>query len=89
MMRHLEEYPKMKDMLRLILFQGRRVSYNPDHPAINLAAIFGYVVRRDGCVQVANRIYEMRLYQSLLSEEELTNAIGNEAERDRSFFCCT
>ena len=39
MMRHLEEYPKMKDMLRLILFQGRRVSYNPDHPAINLAAM--------------------------------------------------
>lgn len=86
MMRHLGEYPEMKDMLRLILFQGRRISYNPDHPAINLAAMFGYVVKRDGCVQVANRIYEMRLYQSFLSEEELTNAIGNEAERDRNQF---
>lgn len=86
MMRHLEEYPEMKDMLRLILFQGRRISYNPDHPSVNLAVMFGYVIKRDGCVQVANRIYEMRLYQSFLSEEELTNAIGSEAERDRSQF---
>lgn len=86
MVRHLEEYPQMKDMLRLILFQGRRVSYNPDLLAINLASMFGYVVKRDGCVQVANRIFEMRLYQLFLSEEELTNAIGNEAERDRNQF---
>lgn len=86
MVRHLEDYPEMKEMLRLILFQGRRVSYNPDHPAINLAAMFGYVVRQAGYVQVANRIYEMRLYQSFLSEEELTNAIGDEPERDRKRF---
>lgn len=77
MVRHLAEYPEMKEILRMILFQGRRVSYNPDHPAMNLAIMFGYVVKRDGCVQVANRIYEMRLYQLFLSEEELTNAIGD------------
>lgn len=86
MIRHLEEYPKMKEILRLILFQGRRVSYNPDYPAIDLAVMFGYVVKRDGCVQVANRIYEMRLYQLFLFEEELTCAIRNEAERDREQF---
>lgn len=86
MIRHLEDYPRMKEMLRLILFQGRRVSYNPDNPAINLAVMFGYAVKRDGCVQVANRIFEMRLYQLFLSEEELTSVIGNEPERDRKQF---
>lgn len=70
MVRHLEEYPQMKDMLRLILLQGRRVSYNPDLLPVKLADMFGYVVKRDGCVQVANRIFEMRLHRLFSFEEE-------------------
>ena len=36
--------------------------------------MFGYVVDRDGRVQIANRIFEMRLYNFFLSEAELTSA---------------
>lgn len=76
MVRQLTEYPDMKKMLREILFQGKRLSYNVDTTEISLASMFGYIKNDKGSIQVANRIFEMRLYNLFLSEEELTNTMG-------------
>ena len=86
MVRQLEEYPEMKKMLKAILFSGKRMSYNPDIPAINLASMFGYIVNAEGSIQVANRIFEMRLYNLFLSEEELSSAMSRAAKQDRNQF---
>ncbi len=86
MMKQIREYPDMKHMLHAILFQGRRVAYNPDTPVVDLAYMFGYVADRDGCVQVANRIFEMRLYNLFLSEAELASAISDRAQQNTSQF---
>lgn len=88
MIRQLDEYPEMKHMLHAILFEGRRVIFNINNPIINLAAMFGYIVNRANSVQVANRIFEICLYNLFLSEDELASAIGAEAERNRSQFIC-
>lgn len=80
--RQLDEYPEMKRMLHAILFKGRRVVFNINNPMINLAAMFGYIVNRANSVQVANRIFEICLYNLFLSEDELASAIGAEAERN-------
>ena len=84
MIRQLMEYPELKVMLNSILFEGKRLTFNPDNPTINLAAMFCYIVNRNGVVQVANRIFEMRLYNFFLSEEELTNAVYNAAQENKS-----
>lgn len=84
--RQMEEYPEIKQMLRAILFLGKRISYNPDLPAINLAVMFGYIINASGSIQVANRIFEMRLYNLFLSEEELSNAIYDKAQGEKSQF---
>ncbi|MDE7478757.1 MAG: AAA-like domain-containing protein [Lachnospiraceae bacterium] len=86
MMRHIDEYSEMKQMLHAILFEGRAVAYNPDNKAINLACMFGYTTERENRVQVANRIFEMRLYNFFLSEEELTNMLYGEAQSDQNYF---
>ncbi len=86
MIRHLDEYPLMKQMFHAMLFQGDEFSYNPDTKEISLACMFGYASVREGRVQIANRIFETRLYNYFLSEEELTNAIGKLAKRDKSHF---
>lgn len=86
MMRQLDEYPNMKQMLHAILFQGKRISYNADNSVIQLAAMFGYIVNKNGSIQVANCIFETRLYNFFLSEEELTNAIYDEAQGSKSQF---
>ena len=86
LIRHIEEYPSMKLMFQVILFQGNEFSYNPDTKEINLAHMFGYVVNKNGKVQITNRIFEMRLYNYFLSEEELSSKIGAMAQRDKNYF---
>lgn len=90
MMRHINEYPDLKKMLYAMLFQGERVAYNPDNKTIELARMFGYIVNNNGRVQVANRIFETRLYNLFLSEEELSSAMSRAAKQDethgRKFF---
>ncbi len=86
MIRQLNEYPEMKSMLHAVLFEGRRIGYHIDNPMINLAVMFGYIINKENSIQVANRIFEMCLYNLFLSEEELESAIGVEAERNQSQF---
>ena len=86
MIRQLSDYPDLKQMLHAVLFRGKRVTFNPDNLMINLASMFGYIVNRQGSVQVADRIFEMRLYNFFLSEEELRNAMYDEAQGNRSQF---
>lgn len=86
MMRQLSQYPELKQMLNALLFQGKRVTFNPDSQVISLASMFGYIVNHESSVQVANRIFEMRLYNFFLSEEELKNAIYDEARGSRNQF---
>lgn len=88
MIRHITEYPEMRKMFQAILFQGSEFAYNPDTKEINLACMFGYAVDNAGKVRIANRIFETRLYNYFLSEEELTSAIGNMAKRNKSAFIC-
>lgn len=86
MIRHLSEYPEMKKMFQSILFQGKLISYNPDAKEMNLACMFGYTINRDGYIQIANRIFETRLYNCFYSEEELSNAIVNTAMMNKNYF---
>ncbi|MBD5451081.1 MAG: ATP-binding protein [Lachnospiraceae bacterium] len=86
MIRHLNEYPEMKKMFQAILFQGSEFSYSPDTKEISLACMFGYAVNVEGKVRIANRIFETRLYNYFLSEEELSSIMGKMAQRDKSYF---
>ena len=86
MIRHLDEYPAMKQMFHAILFQGSEFSYSPDTKEISLACMFYYAVNRGGKVRIANRIFEARLYNYFLSLEELSGVMGKMAQRDKSYF---
>lgn len=58
MIRHLNEFPIMKQMLHAILFQGSDFAYNPDTKEINLVCMFGYAVNSNGKVQIITRAYK-------------------------------
>ena len=76
MVKHIHEYPDLKEMLYAMLFQGERVAYNQYNHTIELACMFGYVVDDGINVQMANRIFETCLYNLFLSEEELESVIS-------------
>ncbi len=86
MTRQLTEYPEMRQMLHAILFQGKQITYNPYHPLIHLAAMFGYVVNKESAIQISNRIFEICLYNLFLSEEEISNVLYEEAQGRRKEF---
>ncbi len=85
MVRQLYECLEMKQMLHAVLFQGKRIPYNAQNPVIDLAAMFGYITNRGGNVQVANRIFEVCLY-NLFFSEEFTNAIYDKVQGNTSQF---
>ena len=61
----------LAELLRHILFSGERVPYNPDELSIIDAELYGFVRRENGALVIANRIFETRLYNFYLSEEEM------------------
>jgi len=86
-MEKLDAYPLLRDILYSILFQGKDFSYNPDDEAINIACMFGFIrVTDQNRVEVANRIFETRIYNYFLSLQEsqncsiYTNALQNKKQ---------
>lgn len=69
--------PRLGTMLRAILFTGKTFSYSADESIIDMAAMFGFISNQNGAVAIANRIFEMRLYNYYLKsgmEKNTTNA---------------
>ena len=58
----LDQFPKLHEMLYEVLYSGKRVTYNRDDREMNIAGMFGYIYDKDGAVAVSNRLLEMRLY---------------------------
>lgn len=67
----INDYPELKEMLALLLFQGQSIMYNPDNMAIDAVLMFGFVKVKSECVIIANRIFETRLYNMFLTLSEI------------------
>lgn len=80
MIKHLYEYPRLSAMLKNILFQGRRYTFETDAQVIQLGIMFGFLKEQDQAVCVANRIFETKLYNFFLSEEE--SKLDNQSDPD-------
>ncbi|MDE6219556.1 MAG: AAA-like domain-containing protein [Lachnospiraceae bacterium] len=86
LIKHISEYPDMKQMLYKMLFTGEPVAYNQYNHTIEMACMFGYVVEEGINIHIANRIFETCLYNLFLSEEELSNALDKLAKQDKNQF---
>ena len=69
----LTNYPDIKVCLRRILMEGEQVSFNLDNDAILQMRDYGFIKEEAGKIVIANRIFETRLYNYFLTEEELGN----------------
>ena len=69
----LHDYPDLNMMLRTLLFTGRSFSYSADGSVTDIASMFGFIKNKNGNVAVSNRIFETRLYNYYLSEDEMQN----------------
>lgn len=85
MIKKLDEYPVLKEMLKGILFSGNDSSYNPDEKYIQIASMLNYIVNKQGKIAVACRIMETRLYNLFIKEEE-HSVFYKQGQIDKSLF---
>ena len=69
--KNLNNYPDLKAAIRSILLEGTRLTWNADQEDIAQMQTDGLIKNEHNTVKVADRIFETRLYNLFLSEEEM------------------
>ena len=67
----LNNYPDLKASLRTVLMEGERLAWNPDQKEIVQMQMYGFIRNDNNTVRIDNRIFETRLYNLFLSDEEI------------------
>lgn len=82
----VETNQALYDMLYAMLFKGEEYSFTIDNSVIETAHMYGFVKNSSGKMQIANRIFETRLYNYFLSVERTSNPIAQDGSLHRSEF---
>ncbi|MGL4944033.1 MAG: AAA family ATPase [Thermoguttaceae bacterium] len=75
--KNVEHYPEFAEILRTILLEYQEVSYNAYSAGIELGTTFCVLSNRNGKVVVANKIFEIAIYDYLISKEETSRRAVN------------
>ncbi|WP_407405556.1 AAA family ATPase [Sodaliphilus sp.] len=67
MQKKLTQFPGLSDMLKSIIFGGKRVPFNYYNHDINIAVMFNFVKEEGGATNIACRIFETWLYNYYIS----------------------
>ena len=67
----LEQYPNLKKQLEHVVENGRKVPYRPDDESVKQALMYGFIKVDNGNIVIANRIFETRFCDMLLTEPEI------------------
>ena len=79
--------PEMSDALEDMLFSGKNIAYNRYNLAINDALMYGFIDVSGNTITIANRIFEMLLYNYYLSENEMKkHSMYRAASNERELF---
>ncbi|MBR4902914.1 MAG: AAA-like domain-containing protein [Victivallales bacterium] len=79
MIKKINDFPELRQLLHDTLCTGRRISFSQDDKPQNLALMFNFIRNDGGKVAVANRIFEIRLYNLFILEESRRNPELNSA----------
>ena len=85
--KNLNNDPGLKAAIRSILMEGSRLPWNPDQTEIARMQMYGFIRNDNNTVRIDNRIFETRLYNLFLSEEEMkANVFMREGDLARNQF---
>ena len=82
----LLNYPYLKNQLRNILLKGETLAYLPDDEEQKQLRMYGFIRNDHNTVAIANRIFEMRLYNFFIGESSRNNDLKQLASASRSIF---
>ena len=82
----LTNYPELKGQLRRILLRGETIAHLPDDEEQKQLRMYGFIVNNHNTVAVANRIFEMRLYNYFIGESKVNEDLRQLAAAEKSIF---
>ncbi|MDE7477710.1 MAG: AAA-like domain-containing protein, partial [Lachnospiraceae bacterium] len=86
MVRQLDIYKELRNILEDIIYRGKQISYSPDVKPIEIGVMFGFLKEENGRIVVANRIFEMRLLNMFITEEAIRSEAYRCGSLDRNQF---
>lgn len=86
MVKKVTDFPDLKRLIEIMLIQGIEQPANIDNEIIQLGMTFGFLTEQDGKVKVANRIFETRIYNWLISETSLNNMMFKCGDAEKNLF---
>lgn len=86
MVKQLDAFKDLRNMIEEILYQGRAIPYSPHVESVNLGMMFGFLKEEDGHIAVANRIFEMGLLNMFITEEAAASEAYRYGQKDRNQF---
>lgn len=69
--KNIKNNPEIESIVKGMLFEGITQSYNPD--AYEQGIMYGIFIEKEGSLAIHNVLFEMRLYNFLLEQENIRN----------------
>ena len=86
LMGKLRTMPHLRGQLKEILFRGETIPSLPDNDEQKQLRMFGFIVNNHNTVAIANRIFEMRLYNYFIGESHFAQELrGNALDHKPEF----
>ncbi|MCM1267375.1 MAG: AAA-like domain-containing protein [Bacteroidales bacterium] len=86
MVKQLDTYKELRDILEQILYQGKSISFSPADKSISLGLMFGFLKQENGRIAIANHIFEMYLLNLFMVEESLKSDVFRQGQNDKNQF---
>lgn len=86
MTKKLNDNKELKELIVNILFRGYKYTFEINNPNIDLGLMFGFIKEKNNQAVIANRLFETKLYNMLLSEDELQTDTAADSLEQRNQF---
>ena len=81
LIKNIENSKELKEMIKSLIIDGNRITYNINNPIINLGMLYGIFKNEDMRLKINNRIYEHIIYDYMTSILETSTKVSLYNER--------
>ena len=86
MVKQLDQYEDLRKVIEDLLYQGQSIPFSMQVKSVNLGYMFGFLKEENGCVAIANRIFEMVLLNMFIAQDAIDSAAFRCGEYDKNQF---
>lgn len=81
LIKNIENNKELKEMIKSLIIDGNKVTYNINNPIINLGILYGIFKNEDMSIKINNRIYEHVIYDYMTSIIETSTKVSSYNEK--------